>query len=93
MFLHVVLRYMLFYSRDFRLTVMKMSIKTGSVFFSDLLIYHYSDFWYYRSLLYYEKLKKNREKIRTIYLKIMKVLRTVSQGSNFTGSYKKRVQL
>ena len=42
-----------------------MSIKIG-------LLYHYSDFWYYRSLLYYEKFKKmkrNQEKIRTIYPK------------------------
>ena len=27
-------------------------------FLSDFLLYHYSDFWYYRSLLYYGKLKK-----------------------------------
>ena len=52
-----------------------MSIKTG-IFFFDFLLYHYSDFWYYRSLLYYGKFKKNREKIRTnqeqYTLKIMK---------------------
>ena len=39
--------------------------------------------------------EKNREKIRTNYkqytLKFMKTLRTAYLGSNFTGSYKKRV--
>ena len=37
-----------------------MSIKTGLFFLSDFLLYHYSNFWYYRSLL-----KKNQEKIKT----------------------------
>ena len=48
------------------------------------IIDHYS--------LYHEKLKKNREKIRTDYeqytLKIMNILRTASLESNFTGSSK-----
>ena len=47
-----------------------MSIKTGLFFLSDFLLYHYSDFSYYRSLLYYGKLKKksgeNKNKLRTI---------------------------
>ena len=41
-----------------------------------------------------ENLKKNREKIRTneeqYSLKIMKMFRTASLGSNVTGSYKKK---
>ena len=65
-----------------------------SFFLSHFLLYHYSDFWCYR-LLYYGKFLKNREKIRTnleqYILKIMKILRTASLRSNFTGSYKKRV--
>ena len=44
--------------------------------------------------MYYRKCKKNWEKIRTneeqYILKFMKILRTASLGSNFTGSYKKR---
>ena len=39
-----------------------MSIKTGLFFLSDFLLYNDADFWYYGSLLYYEKLKNNREK-------------------------------
>ena len=50
-------------------------------------MYCYSDFWYYRSLLYYGKFLKNREKIR----KNLKVLRTASLESKFADSYKKRV--
>ena len=42
-------------------------------FLSDFLLYHYSDFSYYRSLLYYGKLKKksgeNKNKLRTTYPK------------------------
>ena len=42
-----------------------------------------------------EKFLKNREKIRTNWeqytLKIMKILRRASLGSNFTGSYKKSI--
>ena len=37
-----------------------------------------------------KKSGKNTNKLRTIYPKIMKILRTTSLGSNFTGSYKKR---
>ena len=41
-----------------------------------------------------ENFKKNQEKIRINYeqhtLKLMKILRTVNHGSNFTGSYKKK---
>ena len=48
-----------------------MSIKTGPFFYSDFLLHHYSDFWYYRSLLYYGKFKKksgeNKNKLRTTY--------------------------
>ena len=44
-----------------------------SFFLSDFLLYHYSDFRYYRSLLYYGKLKKksgeNKNKLRKIYPK------------------------
>ena len=44
-----------------------------------------------------EKFLKNREKIRTNWeqytLKIMKILRRASLGSNFTGSYKRRASL
>ena len=39
-----------------------MSIKTGLFFLSDFLLYHYSDFSYYRSLLYYGKSKKIKNK-------------------------------
>ena len=28
--------------------------QTGLFFLSDILLYHYSDFWYYKSLLYME---------------------------------------
>ena len=35
-----------------------------------------------------KKLGKNKNKLRT--LKIKKILRTASLGSNFTGSYKKK---
>ena len=49
-----------------------MSIKTG-LFSFWFLLYHYSDFWYYKSLLYYVKFKKksgeNKNKLRTIYPK------------------------
>ena len=42
-------------------------------FFSDFLLYHYSDFWYYSSLLNYgnflKKYGKNKNKLRTIYSK------------------------
>ena len=40
-----------------------------------------------------ESLKKqgeNKNKSRTIYPKIMKILRTASLGTNFTGSYEKK---
>ena len=49
-----------------------MGIKKGVFFLSEFLLYHYSDFWYYICLLYYEKLKKKRKnweknkKLRTI---------------------------
>ena len=47
-----------------------MSIKTG---LSDFLLYNYSDFWFYRSWLHYEKFKKksgeNKNKLRTVYPK------------------------
>ena len=61
-------------------------------FLSDFLLYHYSDLWHYRSLLYYEKIFKNNwKKIRINWeqytLKIMIIWRTASQMSNFTGSY------
>ena len=59
-----------------------------SFFLSDFLLYCYSDFWYYRSLLYYRKFfkksAKKKNKLRTIYPKIHNL------GSNFTGSYKKK---
>ena len=70
-----------------------MSIKTG---LSDFLLYHYSNFWYYRSLLYYGKLKKKKKmkettnKLRKCTLKIMKILRVASLGSSFTSSYRKK---
>ena len=38
-----------------------------------------------------KKTGKNKNKLRTIYTKIMKILRTATLGANFTGSYKKRV--
>ena len=39
-----------------------------------------------------KKIGKKSEQIKNRYtLKIMKILRTASQGSKFTGSYKKRV--
>ena len=41
-----------------------MSIKTG-LFSFWFLLYDYSDFRYYRSLMYYGKLKKKCEKIKT----------------------------
>ena len=49
---------------------------------------------YYRSFLYYGKLKKlgeNKNKLRTIYPRNQANLRTASMGSNFTGFYKKWV--
>ena len=65
-----------------------------SFFLSDFLLYHYTDFCYYRSVLYYRKFKENRKKIRTnleqYTLKTMKNLRTASLGANFIGSYKKK---
>ena len=58
-----------------------MSIKTGFFSFCDLLLY--SDFWYYRSLLYYgkskQKLGKNKNKLR-IYPKNHEILRAASLG-------------
>ena len=78
--------------RDFWLTVLKMSIKTRLFFLSDFPLYHYSNFWYYRSLLYYKKFKKNPEKnnkLRIIYPKNQENIKTSSLGTDFTGSYKK----
>ena len=40
----------------------------------------------------FKKSGKTKNKLRTYTLKIMKGLRTASLGSNFTGSYKKRMQ-
>ena len=57
------------------------SVKTALFFLSDLLLYHYSDF-YYRSLLSYGKFKKkSRENHEN--------LRAASLRANFTGFYKK----
>ena len=39
-----------------------------------------------------KKSGKNKDKLRPYTLKAMKILRTASLGSNFTGSYKKKVQ-
>ena len=48
-----------------------MSIKTGLLFLSDFLLYHYCDFSYYRLLLHYRKLNKklgyNKNKLRIVY--------------------------
>ena len=56
---------------------------------------HYSDFSYYRSLLYYgksfKKSRKNKNKLRTIYPKNHENFKNSNLGSNFTGSCKKRV--
>ena len=74
-----------------QLTVLKISIKKG-LFSFWLFIVSYSDFWYYRSLLYYggfKKIRKKQKQIKNNTLKIMKVLRTRSLGSNFIGCYKK----
>ena len=46
-----------------------MSIKTG-LFLSDFLLYHYSNFWYFKLLLFNGKLKKklgeNKNKLRNM---------------------------
>ena len=46
-----------------------MSIEIGLFFLFDFLLYHYSNFRYYKLLLCYGKLKKNREneKIKKMY--------------------------
>ena len=87
--------FFVYYSLDNQVSLSScMSIKTGLFFLSDFLLFHYSNFWYYRSLLYYVKFLKNREKIKInqeqYTLKIMKILRTTYLGSNFTVSYKKK---
>ena len=55
----------------------------------------YSSSIYYRSLLYYGKLFKksgeNKNKLTTIYPRSQENFKTARRGSNFTGSYKKRV--
>ena len=65
------------------------------LFLSDFLLYHYSSTVDHYCTL--ENLRKNREKIRTnleqYTLKIMKILRTASLGSNFNGTYKRVQQL
>ena len=65
------------------------------LFLSDFLLYHYSSIVDHYCTL--ENLRKNREKIRTnleqYTLKIMKILRTASLGSNFNGTYKRVQQL
>ena len=87
--------FFVYYSLDNQVSLSScMSIKTGLFFLSDFLLFHYSNFWYYRSLLYYVKFLKNQEKIKInqeqYTLKIMKILRTTYLGSNFTVSYKKK---
>ena len=87
--------FFVYYSLDNQVSLSScMSIKTGLFFLSDFLLFHYSNFWYYRSLLYYVKFFKNREKIKInqeqYTLKIMKILRTTNLGSNFTVSCKKK---
>ena len=63
-------------------------------FLSDFLFYHYSDFCYCRSLLYYGKFrKKNREKIRTIYPENDENFKNSMPRVQFPGSYKKRIYL
>ena len=71
-----------------------MSIKTG-LFFADFrciitsisgIIDHYC--YENQKKKKKKKLGKNKNKLRT--LKIKKILRTASLGTNFTGSYKKK---
>ena len=72
-----------------------MSIKTGlfSVWLYVVSLFRFLD---YRSLPYYRKLKKKSGELKNKFrtrcpIKIMKILGTASQGSSFTGSYKKLV--
>ena len=54
-----------------------MSIKSG-LFLRLTVLYHYSDFWYYRSFLYYgtlKKLGKNKSKLRTVYPKNLEIFK------------------
>ena len=69
-----------------------MSIKTGlfSFLFSVVLLLRYSHIIDHCCIMENDgKSRKNKNKLRTI-LKTMKILRTASLGSNFTGSYKKK---
>ena len=50
------------YIGDSSFTFLVHEQQNRSFFLSDFLLYHYSDFWYYMSLLYYGKLKKNKIK-------------------------------
>ena len=65
-----------------------------SSFVSGVLLYHYSNYWYYRSLLYFGILKKKQiGKIRAnqeqYTVKIMKTLRIANLAPDFIGVYKK----
>ena len=69
-----------------------MSIKTGLPFFltfccSIIPIFGIID--HYSIMENFKKIGKNKNKLKQYTLKIMKILRTASLGSNFTGSYKK----
>ena len=52
-------------------------------------LYHYSDFWYYRSLLYQKISWKNKNKLRTIYLKNHENFKNSKPRVKFYGYYKK----
>ena len=70
-----------------------MSNKTG-LLFSDFTLYHYTDFWYYRPLVFDGKIfkisGKNKNKLRTIYSKNHESFKNSKLGYNFTGSYIKK---
>ena len=72
-----------------------MSIKTVLFFSFWLLLYHFIitpisgiiDYYYIMEIKKKQQKnpRKNETKLKTIYLKIMNILKIVSLGSNFTG--------
>ena len=77
-----------------RLTVPKISITKGLFFSFWLSVVSYSDFWYYRSLLYYgkflKKWEKTKKKLKTIYPKNHEIFKSSKPRVRFHSSYKKK---
>ena len=78
----------------FLTTALKMSFKTG-VF--DFLLHHYSDLWCYRdnySIMenLFKKLRKNKNKLRTIYSKNHENFKSSKPRVQFYSFFKKRLK-